>query len=273
MSFNQQIGYNSNKPNNINKNDTITSEQKRQIVDDLFSSGIKDSQLSIQSNEKNSNLLNKDYTHNNNILNPIINNQENKYINNIINNDINNNFNENNNYNNYNNIDDNFNINNHINQQNFNNFNTNLGNNINNNNNKNEPVKLIDYSFTGKSGNSIFSNNQKNEGNKKEDDIFLDLKDVKFTESFKNQNNDLNSQEKNSIYEKEINNNSSENMEYLTGIKSNSSQDIKKENDEIDALFGINDEIEMKEEMKCDKKEVKIFVCSSFFLLLMLLIC
>ena len=101
------------------------------------------------------------------------------------------------------------------------------------------------------------------------------IESKKLIEKLKNKPQiEITEQEKNSIYEKEINNNSSENMECLTGIKSKSSHDIKKENDEIDALFGIfNDEIEMKEEMKCDKKEVKIFVCSSFFLLLMLLIC
>jgi hypothetical protein len=84
--------------------------------------------------------------------------------------------------------------------------------------------------------------------------------------------------EKNCVNEKEINNKPYENKVNLTNIKSKSSQDIKKENDEIDALFGItNDEIEMKEEMKCnllkDKKEVKIFFCSSFLLLIMLIIC
>ena len=203
MSYNQAIEYNSNNQNNINKKETMTSEQKRQIVDDLFSS---DSQLSIQSNDKNLNSENKVFLQNNKLLNPIINNQEKKYINNIINNDNNNNFNDNNNYNNsnnnYNNLENNFNINNHINQQNFNNhFNDNLEN---NNKNNNDPVKLIDFSFTGNSvkNSSIFSNNQNKDGDKK-DDILLDLQEVKFFESFKNQNNDFNSHERNSLNEKE----------------------------------------------------------------------
>lgn len=82
------------------------------------------------------------------------------------------------------------------------------------------------------------------------------IESKKLIEKLKNKSQiEITEQEKNSIYEKEINNKSSENMEYLTNIKSKSSQDLKKENDEIDALFGIfNDEIEMKEEMKCDKK-------------------
>jgi hypothetical protein len=84
--------------------------------------------------------------------------------------------------------------------------------------------------------------------------------------------------EKKCINEKEIDNKPYENKINLTNINSKSTQDIKKENDEIDALFGITTEgAEMKEGMKCnllkDKEEVKIFFCSSFLLMVVLMFC
>ena len=133
MDFSQNENSINNNQNILNKKGTITSEYRRKVADDLFSSDLKDSGISMNINQNN---LNNDKVQNNNFNNQNINQEG-------INVDNNNNIF----------LNDNFNVNSHLNQQNNNSNNINY---TNDNLNNNQEAKLIDFSFTGKSS-GVFS--------------------------------------------------------------------------------------------------------------------